>query len=498
MCSRDGFFIFDETRANVMKVAEGKYFGLARAGPKVFLFGFTGEKNTRSNKGGIWSFKFAEGKIFDWKLEVSGLDNGCHQMAIFENHLYIPETYLQRLLRFKIDEEGAIDPSSKEVLNIWKPALINFFCESPDENAEYLHVNALTVQDGRFFFMCPRLGRGGDVDQESTIQVWNSRDWTMIDEYQLGRRFCHDLVVVGHEIYFCDSTNAICKLNLVTREVSDVFRLVSKDPDYRMICRALSISPDMEFLASTTAAHGPAVNFTKSKVFGLAEVNSATYLTRIDGRDYNNLDSSLRRSYVMTLMAKDLDFFKSVLEPCRELFKCASSTEFTEAGRNWFYRAHDTQPPTTVLEFLSPDVDTFSPLEPFINGKEKIVLDGNPDISYQPVLKDSELFTRSGDFFWYPEGHGMGWHTNQLQVSTCPETPFRCYVVKTSGRSFFFYRDPMNGQIRAVHDIDESVNIFGLGAGPCFWHAIGTMSGARLSVGWRCGAQGLRSILNFI
>ncbi len=498
MCSRDGFFIFDEVRADVMKVADGKYFGFARLGPKVFLFGFTGEKNITSNQGSIWSFKLVDGKISEWKLEVSGLDNGCHQMTIFENYLYIPETYLQRLLRFRIDDTGSIDPASKEILNLWKPALINFFCKLPEENTEYLHVNAVTVQDGRFFFMCPRLGRA-EFDKKSTIQVWNPRDWTMIDEYQLDRWFCHDLVVVGHEIYFCDSSNAICKLNLVTRQVSDVFRLTSSDTNYRMICRALSISSNLSFLASTTTAHGPAVNFTNSKVFGLAEMNSATYLTRIDGLDYNNIDSGLRRSYVITRMAKDLDFFRTMIGPSRGLFKCASEVKFTEAGRNWFFRPHDTRAPSTMDEFLHPDVATFSPLEPFINRMEKIVLDGNPDINYQPVIEDSELFKLSGRFFWYPEGHGMGWHTNQDQLEHCPETPFRCYLVKTNGRSFFFYRDPMNGQIRAVHDIDESVNIFGLASEPSyFWHAIGVASGARLSIGWRCGVQGLESILNFI
>lgn len=498
MCSRDGFFIFDETSAHVTMVVRGKYFGLVRHGAKVFLFGFSGEKNVPSNKGAIWSFKFINGEISEWKLEVSGLDNGCHQMTIFENHLYIPETYLQRLLRFRIEENGNIDESSREVIRPWKTARINFFCELPEENTEYLHVNAITVQDGRFFFMCPRLGRS-NLEQTSTIQVWNPRDWTMIDEYQLDRWYCHDLVLIGHEMYFCDSSNSICKLNLVTREVTDLFRLPSSDLDYRKICRALSISSNLSFLASTTTAQGPAVNFTTSKIFGLAEMNSATYLTRIDGHDYNNIDSGLRKSHLTTMMARDLDFFSSMIPAARGLFKVAASTEFSAAGKDAFFKPFDRRPAANMLEFLSPDVTTFTPREPYINRNEKIVLEGNPDIKYLPAIKDTELFKISGTFFWYPEGHGMGWHTNECQLEQCPETPYRCYLVKTTGRSFFFYRDPDNGQIRAVHDIDESVNMFYLTNHPdYFWHAIGAVSGDRLSIGWRCGVQGLESILNFI
>ena len=80
----------------------------------------------------------------------------------------------------------------------------------------------------------------------------------------------------------------------------------------------------------------------------------------------------------------------------------------------------------------------------------------------------------------------MGWHTNEKQLGGHPEAPWRQYLVKTTGGTFFFYSHPVSRKIHAVHDIDASVNAFKLTPSPdFFWHAIGSVTGNRFSIGFR-------------
>jgi len=502
ICSRDGLFVFDENSAHVQKILDGHYFGIARKGNRVYLFGFLeGTTHDASLTGCIWSFYFVKGKIFNFKKELGGLDTGCHQMTIFEDHMYIPETYQQRLIKVRIDEDGDLVPDSLEYIYLWPKAKIYHRTIDPSENVGYLHVNAVTVQDDRFFFMCPRLGVP-DSKLKSTIQVWNPRDWTMIDEYDLDRWFCHDLVVVGHEIYFCDGLNSICKLNTVTRQVVNIHTTKGTTLDGRHICRGLSINSDMEFLASTPGTPSGCVLFTKDTNFEIESIRiSATMITRIDGLDYNNQDSKLRRSWVKTVPASSAGpFFAKMVSPSDALRSIVGGVVFTEEGLN-----HRRNPslsniyvPKSIDEFLNPMFENMPHLTPYIQHKEKCVIFENPDckdLILPEEFMGSNVFEISGHFYNYPLGHGMGWHTNISQVESIPSMGFRCYFVRTTGGTFFFYRHPFSNKIHAVHDVDYSVNVFHLTPGPgFFWHAVGSVAGDRFSIGYRTGILGVQEV----
>ena len=490
-CSRDGLFVFDEERGHLVKIADGSYFGMARLNHKVFVFGFEGAHRTdRTNKGAVWSFYYKKGKVFNLQCEFTGLDNGCHQMVIFENHLYIPETYLQRLVKIRIDADDDLEPDTVEYLNLWPEAMNVHY---GDSSTDYLHVNAVTVQDDRFFFMCPYLGRK-KLDRTSKIQVWDPRTWTLLDEYELGRWFCHDLVVIGHEVYFCDALNSICKLNLVTREVLEVRKSPGTKPETRNICRALTINSDLEFLASTTVPDGPAVIFSKSRIFELEFINSFTFMTRLDGLDFNNPDSVLRKSRVSSFPAGSLNFFSKMVGPAEKLFEDVQARTLVHCTEVPTDRPY----PKDMDDFLNPLFATLSDLEPYINASEKAIVLGNPgctDLILPEEFKSTNMYPMSGSFYYYAEGHGMGWHTNERQLTETPNTNYRCYLVKTTGRTFFFYRHPASGKVHAVHDVDASVNIFRLDSGPnFFWHAIGSVAGNRLSVGYRTSQVGLQAL----
>lgn len=496
--SRDGLFVFDEDRGHLAKVADGAYFGMARLNQKVFIFGFEGDRLGQNDMGSIWSFYYKKGKVFNFQKEFTGLDNGCHQMVIFDGHLYVPETYLQRLVKIRIDSDDDLVPDSVEYLNLW-PEARNVHYEGGGTD-EYMHVNAVTVQDDRFFFMCPYLGRK-KLDRTSKIQVWDPRTWTLIDEYELGKWFCHDLVMVGHEVYFCDALNSICKLNLVTRSVTEVYVQPKTPIDTRNICRALSISSNLEFLASTTVPKGPAVMFTRDKVFEVQFENSFTGLTRMDRMDFNDPESPLRKSQVRSFQAASLNFFSKMIGPAADLFSEIQSRDFS-TYEQCTEVPEDRPCPENMVQFLNPKFDTFSDLEPYIDRKEKVIGLGNPglgDLVLPDEFKGTPMYPMSGSFYYYAKGHGMGWHTNQLQVRETIHTDFRCYFVKTTGGTFFFYRHPVSKRVHAVHDVDASVNIFRLDDEPnFFWHAIGSVTGNRLSVGYRSSLRGILKLSEVI
>ena len=493
--SRDGLFIFDEERGHLAKLLDGAYFGMTRLNQKVFIFGFDGDLKNRENKGSIWSFYYKKGKVFNLQREFTGLDNGCHQMVIFEDHLYVPETYLQRLVKIRIDSEGDLEPETVEYLDLW-PRALNINYATGSETVEYMHVNAVTVQDDRFFFMCSYLGRS-KLDRTSKVQVWDPRTWTIIDEYDLGKWFCHDLVVVGHEVYFCDALNSICKLNLVTRKVTEVYAQPQTVLETRNICRALTINSNLEFMASTTTPDGPAVIFTKDKIFEVDLLNSFTFMTRLDGQDYNSTDSPYRKSCVKSFKAASLNFFSKMPSHACTLFAEVQGRDLS----TYVQRAEvpmDRPCPVSMTDFLNPEFDTLSDLEPYIDRNEKVIVLANPglsDLILPDEFKGTPMYPMSGPFYYYAKGHGMGWHTNQTQVRETLHTNFRCYFVKTTGGTFFFYRHPASKRIHAVHDVDATVNIFQLDDDPnFFWHAIGAVSGNRLSVGYRTSIRGIQAL----
>jgi len=497
--SRSGLFVFDKETAVLARVLEGKFFGMARRDKRVYIFGFEGDRNDVSRRGFIVSFIYENGKFSYLRREITGLDNGCHQMTIWEDHLYIVETYIQRLVKIRIGENDVLDEGSIEYLNIWPSAVKSNLARDLRDNSEYLHVNALTVQDGRFFFMCPHLGRFGEP-KPSKIQIWSPLSGEFIDEYNLDRWFCHDLVVIGHQVFFCDATGAICNLNLVTRKVIDVFRVPDAPLGVRNFCRGLSISKDEEMVASVSWP-GKCGIFTREKFFRTDFDCAATFITRLDGVDYNDTSSDVRSSCVVTLSPRVLPFFENMVEPLDELLSHSENKEISKEGeKHHLQDLSDHNYPKTMDEFLNPVFESLDHIEPYIDNKEKVVIINNPDFPEisESFLAKSNNFALSGQIYYYANGHGMGWHTNIAHVQKFPTSPFRCYLVRSRGTTFFFYRHPISKKIHAVHDIDASINVFRLDYPDHFWHSIGSVNGSRISIGFRTGLHGIEELgVNF-
>jgi len=483
--SRDGLFTFDK---KLTKILDGRFFGMVHRNGLHYICGYTGQRGmTRDMRGHVLSFSYSNGQVSNVKEQLTGIDDGCHQMTVYKDHLYILETYLQRIVKVRIDSEGNLVKSSLEYITPWKHAVQMDIAKDHSENEGYLHVNAITVQDGRFFVMCPLLKNMNPEKLTSKIQVF-SEDWKLLDEYQLKRWFCHDIVPLGHEIFFCDALNTICKLNLVSREVIECVRLRDTPPDdNRSICRGLSIGQDGQTLVSSIYNDWvKIVDVSCDGYYGTSLECSATFITRIDGMDYNNVNCPLRKQCVVTLQRDLTPFFKEQGPITDDIFEKVQKREWTTQT------VYSPNAPT-LQEFLNPPCKDDESV--YIGASESInTTDHSEELK---SLLSSNVFTsifiqRNGDIFFYPKGSGRGWHNNETQLYQRPHTSFRTYSVRTTGGTFFFYKHPVSGKIHAVHDIDKSINVFHLTPRPnSFWHAIGSFQGNRLSIGFRTGILGV-------
>jgi PKHD-type hydroxylase len=408
---------------------------------------------------------------------ITGLDNGVHQMCIWKDHLYILETYIQQITILDLK-----DHSQKRVIHPFDRAISSWYHKKGYEGSfkNYLHANAITVQDDRFYIMCPHLknaiidGKPSQERHPSHILMFGP-DWKLIDTFETGRFFCHDLVIIGHEIYFSDATNTICKLNIVSRKVEEVWTVDPVSPDLRRICRGLSISADGKIHVGTHDFQDKnfIVDVLNKKQTEIEDTPCC--IKRIDGTDFNDETGHLKKAFTLTFPA---DFS----QPTRVIFR-----ELQNAHKQSESPGSDFK---NLDKFLNPD---FSIGEDLPN-------DINPSISLPGLSQKVPLphyLVESGPFYLYPKGHVINWHMNNEQMDHDEYLlNYRIYTVSTSGNSYFLYRHPISEKIHAIKDIDGTSLVFNLKPlGKPFWHAVITMTGSRLSFGVKFTKETLK-ILN--
>ena len=539
---------------DLVHVLKGRFFGIARHGGRVYVAG------TGANAGGhdatflgfVMSFACVGGRLSDLRTEVSGIDNGVHHILVGTNakgerHLYALETHAQRIVRFEMDPKtGALDPTP-EYIHPFPKAVNAHWVKMPqyahlrDALPEYLHANALTQLDGLFYVMCPRLRSAldasgcptNDPTAMSSVRVF-SESWEPLREYELGRRFCHDAVILGHELHFLDADNTLCKLNLVTAEVTLLANVCGSEPGWRAVCRALSIAENGDVAFSTTRLEGDQEHRTMGSGSGCYLVRlpaggdakltplptegtdgwSLTHMTLVQGEDYNQATSVLRspagvhQVRLLTPLLTDLRrTFEVAYDVAKHHFFSRPLPKDVFGGVERYNGSpDDAWVPEDLAQLLSPPDDAFSKghmmrhFHPMKRGKIRL---GAPEMA--PILPTPLVLTHdklkviacaagvqeSGALFLYPEGHGMGFHTNLDNEQT--KRTIRMYLVRNAaefGSSFFLYRHPYSGKIHAVPDREGYANVFDLRdpVSP-IWHAVTCLRGQRLSYGVRLSRE---------
>lgn len=472
------------------KILSGAFFGLARDGLNWYIFGSKAQDRSKpTHEGFILKFALdAYGNPVVLEEFATGLDNGVHQIIVYDGHLYVLETYIQQIrkicLRTKYSE--IIYPLPRAIIAWYK----YYGMEGSLEH--YAHMNALTVQDDRFYVSCPKLrnklNENGRPDNErvpTLIRVF-SKDWKLIDEIDTGRYFCHDLVILGHDIYFADATNTICKVNSVTHEVSEVWSVDPVSPDLRKICRGLSIAQDGKVIVGTHDFQGNSyvVDVLENKQIKIEDTPCC--IMKIDGTDYCDEQSPLRQSHLISGFAKDITFVNEIYEHLKDIH----STHMIEGK--------DDKPPLIIFD---PKLEDWKEPPKYFDQENN----NNKKILRLNTVTLPKGFIESGPFYLYPKGGGMDWHTNINNLThDNGERYLRLYTLTCTGDSYFLYRHPVSEKIHAVKDIDGQFIVFNLQYPNFknFWHAVYTKTGSRLSYGMKFGKKqlfelGLANLWNF-
>lgn len=501
--SREGLYLLNPP--SITKLRDGYFFGIARTTSRWYTFQYTTRnKNEPTDTGVIESFLLDEenNQVHDVRVEATGLDNGSHQITIYQDRLYLLETYYQRIRVFHIDQDtGVLTPEHifSPTSNVVNAHYLQQGCLDPSVYTcnGYWHMNALTVQDNLIYVSCPRLRNALDADGKPShhrlphkIQVY-TMDFSPLWQFVLPKEyFCHDLVFVGHHVYLTSPPNKLVRFDIVDKTVSTVAVL----PTSCLLPRGLSIHPDGTIYIGSRDQHHVYTCSVDGALLSKIQLPSSIEPCCIVNVslecDYYHTNSQLRSAYVEQISVADVPIF--------------ASSPFTNEWKKTVFRhtpLWQTMPTTPkyrdprkkytenttkdVTEITSPAASVFEDICTYQTSKDmKIPLEYLPSTvekdtlwksfqSWRQEIEREHQVSITGKLYIYPPKHHLGWHTNL--EDPCNYHMYRAYVVATTedNQTFFLYRHPISKAIHAVPDRDGFVNVFFLGSKKHpLWHAV--------------------------
>lgn len=427
-------------------------------------------------QGLIESFAAEDPLLTSPRIEATGLDNGSHQMMIHDGCLYLQETYMQRIKIFPITETGALGtprvvyPAGTNIANI------HYALKNPSLTSNgYLHMNAITCQDGLFYISCPRLRdrtdeRGQPSQQEAIPHSIMVFDRTFKPLWSMDIKevcFCHDLVFLGSKVYFLSSSNVLLSYDIQTK----LTRQEIVFPNTLSRGRGLSITKDgtcvVGFRFPSVVVVANLHTKTITSMTAIPDGPCMIWNTNLD-QDYAHVNGPLRRSFVLNI-------------PCPSFFAPMSSTLQELVSHVFQHKdTFTTRQDIHVRQSKLPPFDGWSNVEyrqPVSQSNISLVTKSDQAVHqlYKQVhdFGMSRAMYPSGRMFLYPPFHHLGWHTNLETVGN--HNTYRCYLVYCTedNKTFFLYRHPISHQIHAVPDRHGTANLFYFGnTERPLWHAV--------------------------
>jgi hypothetical protein len=172
----------------------------------------------------------------DFRIDIDDIDLGTHYIQIHNNYIYVQETYLNRIKRFTISNDGIIDQNSLFICPIYKlsinPNLINsdlqltYFKNKINFNQNYRHINSMCFIDilpnilicsSSFLRNGPIINNNPtNIKVNSKIDFINIIDWKF-DSYEVPVYAIHDIQYFNNYIYFVGD-NSIHKFDPINKE----------------------------------------------------------------------------------------------------------------------------------------------------------------------------------------------------------------------------------------------------------------------------------------
>jgi hypothetical protein len=503
--SREGLFLYDNLSETFKKLRDGLFFGLAKYNETWYVFGYNGEKNYPTFQGYIASFTITDDstEIQDWVVRYTGLDNGSHQIKIYNHKLYIVETYIQTIKVFSIKQNGTLNLArSVPMYKNEQQRIINaHYIINGDQNDThttcrgYKHINALTIHDNLIYLSCPSLRNNITPDGKATqmlsphiIEVYTI-DFEYLWSFTILREvFCHDIVFQGHKIYFNAPPNKICVFDIVSKQTHTA---VTLDID-AFHPRGLSIDKDGLILVGLRKP-GMIVSFMQNNKTHIKYTQAPCnpcFIAKLDyDKDFNNNNSSLVKAYVKQLHSSKLPISSTVFDNISQHVFQHDWTKYNDI--RYMQKTPCLIKSSKIYELngvKEPSIEVFDNimnLQQTSRSKihiAQLIVHDEMRVKHQSLLEllyqlEQEVQKRalriSGHLYMYAPQSALGWHTNLEELYN--HHTIRCYIVNTTkdNETYFLYKHPFSNLIHALPDRNNFANIFALGdATSPLWHAV--------------------------
>lgn len=516
--SREGLFLFDVETGKSKRFFKQSCFGCCVGHQRVFLFSYNEfERTLPTSSGMIVSFKYEEyaeyAEIYDVRIEVTGLDNGVHQIVLHEDKLWVQETYIQQLKSFDLDDEEHVIQYTDKVVHPFERAVIYHYLESPmydtqefrSSHANYRHMNSITFQDGFAYILSSYLGRiAACAKQKPTISIFTQDFKRKLAEIDLPESCIpHDIVMLGSQCLYVTNTGTITKFDIVNNKILEKYPFHVSEKKWQ---RGLSFDGERFVVGS-----GQTIQLISKSGKLIMKYNVSCYpcmITRCNkNNEYNNVLSDVRRSYVKTHLSIPQDLcecHEAFINACELVIQRYSTgihahTEFKNTNTISSLTSRDVE----CVNFCNDIAQIMTPEKRLFNNlmsvqymlRNILVLFHSKDDKMIELLDPLKVLLERSDFKYDTSGflhlclpkHGMGWHNNienLKDTSNCSAK--RYYLLHSScdtfGSSFFLYRHPISGFLHFIPDLTNTMKEFDISLDP-FWHAFYSNSSIRMSLG---------------
>lgn len=177
VASRQGLFACNRSEARL--IAYGFVFGMAVHRGFLYLFEACDRPRHPTRLGRIVRLRCRDRRLSDPEILVTGLDNGCHQIAIIDDALCVLDTYNQLILRFTLVGEA---------LGARAPFPI---APADDQTSAYVHMNSIRLVGDRIGVI---LHNGAARPRKPSELAWLDMDWRVVERRALAGHGCHDIL----------------------------------------------------------------------------------------------------------------------------------------------------------------------------------------------------------------------------------------------------------------------------------------------------------------
>ncbi len=179
VATRHGLFATDGR--DLRRIAHGFFYGITILHDAILVFEAGDWPRSPTRRGRIVRFRRKGDRIVGSDILATGLDNGCHQIDVIDDRLYVLDTYSQRVLSFALD--GGVP---EEIYPLGEAS-------DGDWAGGYAHVNSLIAHGDAILLL---LHNGANRTGRTSEIARLTRDWQLVDRVAVDGLGCHGFAVL--------------------------------------------------------------------------------------------------------------------------------------------------------------------------------------------------------------------------------------------------------------------------------------------------------------